>query len=220
MLGLKAQLAAKQDEPSRGGRPRSKRGRDELDEFGRTKKKNKAVKQRAKDDKDTDETKAVIAKLAAKSQLYEELASGSKHTSATDVLVDFAGKSHYVPTPNVADEDHGAGTKWAWSTGKEAQLMPNEVDMASMLAEAARETGAPASLSTPYPAIMRSQWEKTLTPEQRGLLEVVSVETAEGRRLAQLRARECDRRRQALAARLGALQRSVKDNAADAVKES
>lgn len=220
MLGLKAQLAAKQDEASRGGRPRSKRGRDGLDEFGRMKRSNKDIKQRVVNDKDTDETKLVAAKLAAKSQLYEELSSGSRHTSATDVLVDFAGKSYQAPTPNVADEDHGAGTKWAWSTGRESQLKPSEVDVATMLAETARKTGTTASSSTQYPATMRSQWEKTLTPEQRGLLEVVSVETAEGRRRAQLRARECDRRRQALEARLGARQRSVGHDALDTVKES
>lgn len=75
------------------------------------------------------------------------------------------------------DEDTG----WAWSTGHER---------------------APATAV----AMVRSQWEKTLSDQQKGLLDDIADDTTRGRAKARDKATDRDRRRGELAARLGAPQ--------------
>lgn len=196
MVGLRAQLAAKQEEAASGRRKsRGKRrdGGEELDEFGRVKR-NRGVERRAAADKAKAEENLATEMLAAKAQLYEELSSGTKRARAEELLVDFGGK-HPV-APNVADADHGAGTQWAWGTGRPEV---DEDDVAKMLAQTARNSAAESRAR----ATLVSPWEQRLTTAQRGALDAVASETTEGRRQAERRAAERDERRRALAARLG-----------------
>lgn len=168
MLGLKAQLAEASSSPRRRKVDEQKRNRGVEERSGR-------------DKRQVTMTKAQQSrmKLEAKARLYEELSAGTKQQSSDDdFLVDFSGGGERRGGTRrrlETDEEHGAGTRWAWSTGKDEESQTK---------------------------ILKSQWEKTLTEEQKKVAQALAVETDRGRDRARAKTEERERRRKELAARL------------------
>lgn len=133
-----------------------------------------ADKKKKKKKKEKEEAVDVSAKLAAKARVYDELASGAKTADASEVLVDF-GSVAKEPL-----EARDADTAWAWSTGHR------------------RASSATAEIK----AMVQSQWDKTLSDQQKGYLDDIAEETTRGRARAQDKAMDRAQRRLELASRL------------------
>ena len=204
---------------ARGTATARRGGADDLDNAGR--KRPKLARKReaaAPRDADEDEREALSRrKLAAKAQLYEDLRAGEARAPA-ELLVDFGGGAAAPPGPpvdefgrelppgaapppaRVADEDHGGGTRWAWSRG-DAAPAPDGGTVKEMLEVAARRAAPPAEdAPAPVDGGVKSQWEKTLHRSAKGHLDEIHAEAEKERAAAPARAAARDARVKGLVA--------------------
>lgn len=209
---------------------------DELDSAGRKRPKGGSRKRRQADDEEKEEEDereaASRRKLAAKAQLYEDLRAGEA-SAPPELLVNFgpngggdgprrdefgrdardAARGDVEAPARVADEDHGGGTRWAWSQG-EASHASADLPMAEMLEVAARrardkEEEAGANDDGRDATGVKSQWEKTLNRSEKSHLSDIHAETEKARQEAPARIAARDARVKglvALQARLAAQQ--------------
>ena len=100
----------------------------------------------------------------------------------------------------VADEEHGGGTRWAWSRG-DVSAPAAEGTVAELLEVAARRAGVvgEAEAGTVHGGV-KSQWEKTLNRSEKSHLDEIHAETEKERAAAPARIAARDARVEGLVA--------------------
>jgi len=131
--------------------------------------------------------------------VYEQL---SQRRSATDdVLVDFRRKEDGRKEDGRKDETATKAEPWAWSTGREDV---SAEDVTALLEDAKRKAASEEDRTAKKAKVtgVKSQWERGLSGVEKGMLAGVSDETTEGRRRAEARAADREKRRLQLHAKL------------------